>query len=398
MALAHAWRGRRKRSSCSSYRPLVLALEDRTLLSFIAAASYDVGSRPYSVAVGDFNGDGLPDLAVANQSNASVSVLLGNGNGTFQAARSFGVGSGPFRFAVSYAVGYQPVSLVVGDFNGDGIPDVAVANAFSPNGTVTVLLGNGDGTFQAPVSYNAGASPGSLTEGDFAGDGILDLAVANSAAGTVSILRGRGDGTFEVPVTFVVGSGPSSVVVGDFNGDGFLDLAVTNSNSGTVSVLLGRGDGTFQPRLDYSSSGSNPASVGTADFNGDGFPDLAVANFGSNSVTVLINDGVWGPAPQPAGHSHGEPPALVAAVPDIGWPSALLLTTSPADGTLLREVLDNPPGSPAIPTWERATNPPLGRSDARSPVPSSRDLLFAGWDSAWLADALVDDPNLAWIA
>jgi hypothetical protein len=333
-----------------------------------------------------------------------VSVLLGNGNGTFRAA-------------VNFAVGYHPGSLVVGDFNGDGTLDVAVANAFDPNGTVTVLLGNGDGTFGTPVSYPAGASPGSLAEGDFAGDGILDLAVANSTAGTLSILRGRGDGTFQAPVSYAVGGDPSSVAVADFNGDGFLDLAVANPNSttfsvllgrgdgtfqgahtfafgaglrslavgdfngdgipdlavasatvsGTVSVLLGRGDGTFQPRLDYYSSGRLPLSVATADFNGDGFADLAVPNFESNNITVLLNDGVWGPAPRPAGHGHREPAALVAAVPDIGWPSTLgplPLTISGGDETLLPGVLGSPAAPASLPTWARAASPPLERPDA----------------------------------
>jgi hypothetical protein len=127
-------------------------LEDRTLLSFLAAASYAVGSSPISVAVADFNGDGIPDLVTADLNSNSVSVLLGNGDG-FQAARSF-------------AAGNNPRSVAVGDFNGDGIPDLAVANATSP-GTVSVLLGNGNGTFQAARNFPVGTYPDSVVVGDF---------------------------------------------------------------------------------------------------------------------------------------------------------------------------------------------------------------------------------------
>jgi hypothetical protein len=123
-----------------------------------------------------------------------------------------------------------------------------------------------------------------------------------------------------------------------------------------------------------------------------------VANRDSNAVAVLTNDTHWGPAPRPAGHEPTEQATFVAALPDIGLhsaPAPLPLTTSPADGTLLPAVLDNPPGSTAIPTWERATSRPLEPRDAASQVTDSRDLLCAGWDKAWLADVFVEDPNLA---
>src|SRR5260370_37693285 len=150
MVLTKAWCGRRKRARCYSYRPLMLVLEDRTLLSFITAASYAVGFNPHSLALADFNGDGVPDLAVANSGSASVSVLLGNGDGTFQAARNFAVGS-------------NPQSLAVGSFSGGGIVDLSVADAgFN---SVSVLLGNGNGTFQGARNFAVGTSPHSLCVG-----------------------------------------------------------------------------------------------------------------------------------------------------------------------------------------------------------------------------------------
>jgi hypothetical protein len=182
-----------------------------------------VGTNPASVAVGDFNGDGKLDLAVANSASNNVSVLLGNGDGTFQAA-------------VNYAVGTNPASVAVGDLNGDGKLDLAVANIGSNN--VSVLLGNGDGTFKAAVNYAVGSSPYSVAVGDFNGDGKLDLAVANPGSNNVSVLLGNGDGTFQTAVNYAVGSYPYSVAVGDFDGDGRMDLAVANHGSNNVSILL----------------------------------------------------------------------------------------------------------------------------------------------------------------
>jgi len=298
--------------------------------SFVAARTFAAGSGTASVAVGDFNGDGKQDLAVPNYSKWYVSVLLGNGDGTFKAAGNYGVagypvsvtvgdfngdghldlavachgysysnipdnvtvllnkGDGTFQSAVYYAVGASPSSVTVGDFNHDGYPDLAVANGGTT--TVSVLFNNGDGTFQAAVNYGVHWSPSSVTVGDFNGDGKLDLAVANQGSGDVSVLINNGDGTFQGAVNYGADTGPRSVTVGDFNGDGYLDLAVANQTNNDVSVLLGNGDGTFQGAVNYAV-GNSPQSVTVRDFNGDGYLDLATANNGSGDVSVLLGKG-----------------------------------------------------------------------------------------------------------
>ena len=191
---------------------------------FLSVAGYSAGSRPSQVVVGDFNGDGKADLAVANQNGNNVSVLLGNGDGTFQAA-------------VNYNTGTNSLSVAVGDFNGDGKADLAVADYNGNN--VSVLLGNGDGTFRAAVNYNAGSGPSEVVVGDFNGDGKADLVVANYLSNNVSVLLGKGDGTFQAPVNYSAAAGPISVAVGDFNGDGRADFAVANYGSFNVSIRLG---------------------------------------------------------------------------------------------------------------------------------------------------------------
>src|SRR5947209_5068 len=196
-----------------------------------------VGTQPLSVGMGDFNGDGRRDLAVANWGSNTVTILLGNTSGAFTQASGSPI-----------TVGTAPQSVAVGDFNGDGRPDLAVANGGTS--TVSILLGNGNGTFtQASGSpIVVGSGPESVVVGDLNGDRKPDLAVANYTSGTVSILLGNGNGTFASsgsPVS--VGSSPQSIALGDLNGDGTPDLAATNRLANTVSILLGHGGGTFAP-------------------------------------------------------------------------------------------------------------------------------------------------------
>ena len=272
-----------------------------------------VGTTPVWIAVGDFNGDGKPDLAVANVNSDTVSVLLGNGDGTFQAAQTFAVGDGP-------------TSVTAGDFNRDGVQDLATGNWFS--GDVSVLLGIGNRTFEQPASLPSGVSVISPVVGDFDGDGKLDLAVANYSNNNISVFWGNGDGTFQQPPLIVPSGGalPNGVVVGDFDGDHKLDLAVANSGNpnlippdpGNVAVLLGNGDRTFQAPQTYAA-GHTPLTVAVGDFDGDRVPDLAVANFGDSdpkvgdpgNVAVLLGngDGTF-QAPQP--FAVGTNPQFVA--------------------------------------------------------------------------------------
>jgi len=258
-----------------------------TGLNFSIVSTPGTGINPGDIAVGDFNGDGRLDMAVPNCADGTVTVLLGNGDGTFTAASGSPI-----------TVGSEPCFVAVGDFRGSGSLDLAVANY--GNGTITILQGNGDGTFtaspQGPISV--GNFPGSMVVGDFNGDGHLDLAVTNDpnsdTAGTVTVLLGNGDGTFTAasgsPVK--VGSNPISIAIGDFNGDGTSDLAVSNWADNTVTILLGNGDGTFAPASGSPiTAGSGPYTIAVADLDGDGNLDLAIANDEVYSVVTMMGNG-----------------------------------------------------------------------------------------------------------
>ena len=256
------------------------------LESGFAGSSPNIGYGS-SVAAGDFNGDGILDVAVvSNPNGAMLKVSLGHGDGTF-------------TLKSSTSIPASPDFVVAGDFNGDGILDLVVANGTDP-GSLTVLLGNGDGTFTLKSSPSVGDNPVSIAMGDFNGDGILDLAVVNSSDNMVTVLLGNGDGTFIPKSSPAVGNGPDSVVVGDFNGDGIPDLAVANFSDNTMTVLLGNGDGTFTTKS-TPAVGTGPTGIAVADFNGDGKLDLAVANCAgscegnggntSGAVSVLLGNG-----------------------------------------------------------------------------------------------------------
>lgn len=259
---------------------------------FLPPVQYSVdGSTPVWVAVGDFNGDHKLDLAASVTTTAVVSILLGNGDGTFQSQ-------------VSYAAESGLQGIAVGDVNGDGKFDIVTANQCGDDpacrkGTVSVLLGNGDGTFQPEVSYFDGMFPLSVALADFNADGHLDIAVALPCGtdltcvsnGGVGILLGNGDGTFQPVVNYAsTGLDTARLTVGDFNGDGHADVVATNSQVSNITVFLANADGTLQAGIDYVVD-VVPIWIAVADFNRDHALDLAVANELGSDVSVMLNSG-----------------------------------------------------------------------------------------------------------
>jgi streptogramin lyase len=301
-------------------------LDPTTARRSFPRTGYSVGTAPWPVAVGDFNGDGKLDLAVGNGSDNTVSILLGNGDGTFQPQ-------------TIYPTGIGPDSIAVGDFNGDGFLDLAVVNY--GGFTVSILLGNGDGTFQTQVAYGTGAYPYSVAVGDFNGDGRLDLAIGNGSA-SVGILLGNGDGTFQAQVTYPAGGQITSIAVGDFTGNGTLDIAVANYGDNTVGVFLGNGDGTFKAQTTYAT-GKNPASVAVGDFSGNGILDLAAANRGDNTVSVLLGNGNGTFQEQKVYETESSPGAI--AVGDLNGDGNLDVAVSNLYGGTVSVLLGNGDGT-----------------------------------------------------
>jgi hypothetical protein len=237
-------------------------------------------NQPAAGASADFNGDGIPDLAIMASASNAVYILLGNGDGTFTAANGSPI-NGVGRTPCSSPTQASNCSMAVGDFNNDGNVDLVETSDF--DNTVIILLGNGHGNF-TPASGSpiaVGNFPEAVATGDFNNDGFLDLAVANANDNTVSILLGNGDGTFNTVAAVPTGGFPFYLAVADFNGNGIADIAVSNEADSTVSVLLGNGDGTFTPAPNspIQNFNYNPAQIVAADFDGDGHPDLAVADF-----------------------------------------------------------------------------------------------------------------------
>jgi len=330
---------------------------DGTILS---TSSYPISGMGPSILTADFNGDGVPDLAVTENDasgQGNVVVLLGKGDGTFGPPAKFPTGPvGPFAFY-----------LATGDFNGDGNADLAVTNepsAIGTAGNVAVLLGKGDGTFFPAVSYPVGEFPGTIVAADFNGDGKVDLAALDNEVGIANyvnkvwVLRGKGDGTFQPAVSTATGTGSGYLSFVDLNHDGKMDLVIADQLASAMAVMLGNGDGTFQAATEYVASaqtaaiapvplndgsislfipdnadgatfiffvagdgtinvpqlqtiGSGPTSVVAADLNGDGQPDLVITDAEAGNIYVELATG-GGLFASPVTHSLGSQPGALA--------------------------------------------------------------------------------------
>jgi hypothetical protein len=239
------------------------------------------GAETSNLAVGDLDDDGNLDVVATNPQDHSVSLFLGQANGVLQP---------PTTLSVGIVGNSEPFSAAIGDFDGNGVDDLAIADNRST--TLIVRLGNGDGTFQAETAYPTGGLPSFIVlTRDMNLDGDLDLVSANRGSNNVSVLLGRGDGTFKRTILAPTGAGtgPYAIAVADFNVDSVPDVITANYLSSTASILIGNGDGSFEAPVSSGPTGSVSYGVAVGDFDGDGKPDFAISNAISNDVVVKLN-------------------------------------------------------------------------------------------------------------
>ncbi len=379
------------------------SLEQRTYfnsLSFSNPVAYPAGTNPSQVLTADLSGNGKTDAVVTDFGSASVAILQGNGDGTFQPA-------------VFYPVGTNPEGLALGDLTGNGITDIVTANEGSNN--ISVLMGNGDGTFQPEVTYNVGYRPESVALADLNGDGKLDIVTANEGSNTVSVLLNAGDGTFNAPVNYPAGAGPSTVAVGSFNEDGHPDLAVLDPpnseirllhnnglgqftlqgiyptgpdprslivadinsdtrpdivtadlDSAAISIVGGNGNGTLRLTLNHLS-GLRPEGIAIADMNGDGRPDILTADVYDNGVAVVLLTGLSSVV-QPKSFHAGNGPVAVAAA-DLNGDGKNDIIAADFNGNAISVMLNRTPFVPLLPTTSILT-------PSQNPVEAGNDLVL----------------------
>jgi hypothetical protein len=345
----------------------VTGLSADSATGFAPATDYAAGDGPVSVAIGDLNGDGKPDLATANLYGRTLSVLLNRGDGTFQrrgrraggdvraivigdltgdgkpdavtassdastVSVRFNRGDGSFQARRDYPV-VGPVAVGIGDVNGDGRLDVVTANRTS---TVSVLFNKGNGRLRGARQYRTGLEPVSVALGDLNGDGKQDLVTANVEANTVSVLLNRGNGGFKARQDHPVGHSPMAVSTGDLSGDGRPDIVSANLDGNTVSVLLNGGDGSFQAGNDYRAGG-DPRSLAIGDVDGDGKADLVTVNAEASTASVLVNggDGSFQPARDYATGRH----AVSIALGDLNGDGRSDLATANLDDDTISVLL-----------------------------------------------------------
>ena len=347
---------------------------------FGSSTTVAVGHSPSAVAAGDFNHDGRPDIAVTNKESNTVSVLLGNGDGTFQPA-------------VSYPAGFAPAGIAVGDFNGDGNPDLAMTD--HGNGTVTVLLGNGDGTFQTPgETYQVGSSPAGIAVADLDGDGNLDIVTADTGSSDINVLRGNGDGTFQPAITDPTASGAYSVAAVKLFGRAHPDLVLSESDNDAAALMLNSSStpGTFGSDSQLPTGGSGPEWAGVSDLSGLGnSPYLISTDWNTSDVSVqpLNSDGTPGtPVTYP---TDGSPAA--AAVADFnqdGYPDVITANTAGNDLTVLSGTGDGSFNAPANPGIGGAGPDAIAAADLN--LDGRADVIIANGNSNTITIALNTTP------
>ena len=284
------------------------ALEERTVLTFLAPVGFAAGASPVASVVGDFNKDGRPDVVVTNSGAATVSTFPGNGDGTF-------------RSPVSSPTGAGPQAIIAADFNGDGNLDVATSQGTSG---IDVLYGNGDGTFRAPIAVPTGAYLNHLAEGDVDGDGRVDIVGSSTGyGGTIFVHKNMGGGVYSIGGSYSGGLGAFDVDLGDFNDDGKLDIIEANTLTYDVRTYQGNGDGTFGVGRSFTT-GTPATRMTVGDFNRDGNLDFAVA--GTTMSVVLGNgDGTF----RPPGLHAGLTGQVATSRPPISTATGTSTSSSP---------------------------------------------------------------------